>query len=56
MSGRHSGTLNNNTYNYSDGTQSGTSDIFNTSSSAGLTLGLTIFNGFNVQTTYKKLN
>ena len=29
---------------------------FNTSNNAGLSLGLTIFNGFNVQTTYKKLN
>jgi adhesin transport system outer membrane protein len=56
LSGRHSGTLNNNTYNYTDGTQASTTDVFNTSSSAGLTLGLTIFNGFNVQTTYKKLD
>jgi outer membrane protein TolC len=29
---------------------------FNTSNNTGSTLGLTIFNGFNVQTTYKKLN
>jgi adhesin transport system outer membrane protein len=56
LSGRHSGTLNNNTYNYTDGTRTATSGVFNTSSSAGLTLGMTIFNGFNVQTTYKKLN
>ena len=56
MSGRHSGTLNNYSYNYTDGTQSTSSDIFNTTSSAGLSLGLTIFNGFSVQTTYKKLN
>ncbi len=56
LSGRHSGTLNNNAYNYTDGTHASASDIFNTTSSAGLGLGLTIFNGFNVQTTYKKLN
>lgn len=29
---------------------------FNTSNNAGISLGFTIFNGFNVQTTYKKLN
>ena len=56
LSGRHSGTLNNSNTNYTDGTESSTSGVFNTTSSAGLTLGLTIFNGFNVQTTYKKLN
>jgi adhesin transport system outer membrane protein len=56
LSGRHSGTLNDYTYNYTDGTQTVSSGVYNTSSSAGLTLGLTIFNGFNVQTTYKKLN
>jgi adhesin transport system outer membrane protein len=56
LSGRHSGTLNDYKYNYTDGTQTVTSGVYNTSSGAGLTLGLTIFNGFNVQTTYKKLN
>jgi adhesin transport system outer membrane protein len=56
LSGRHSGTLNDYTYNYTDGTQTVSSGVYNTSSGAGLTLGLTIFNGFNVQTTYKKLN
>jgi len=56
LSGRHSGTLNNATYNYTDGTQTTSSDVLSTLSSAGVTLGLTIFNGFNVQTTYKKLN
>jgi adhesin transport system outer membrane protein len=56
LSGRHSGTLNDYKYNYTDGTQTVSSGVYNTSSSAGLTLGLTIFNGFNVQTTYKKLN
>ncbi len=56
LSGRHSGTLNSSTTNYTDGTQGSTSGVFNTASSAGVSLGLTIFNGFNVQTTYKKLN
>jgi outer membrane protein TolC len=56
LSGRHSGTLNSSTSNYTDGTQGSTSGVFNTASSAGVSLGLTIFNGFNVQTTYKKLN
>ncbi len=56
ISGRQSGTLNNTTQNLTDGTSSSTNGIFNTSSNAGLALGLTIFNGFSVQTTYKKLN
>jgi len=56
LSGRHSGTLNSSISNYTDGTQGSSSGVFNTASSAGVSLGLTIFNGFNVQTTYKKLN
>jgi outer membrane protein len=56
LTGRSSGTLNKSTYNYTDGTQTISSDVLSTTTSAGLTLGLTIFNGFNVQTTYKKLN
>jgi len=30
--------------------------FFNTTSSAGVNLGMTIFEGFSIQTTYKKLN
>lgn len=56
LSGRHSATYNDITMNMADGTQNKSHDVFNTSSSAGLTLGMTIFNGFSVQTTYKKLN
>lgn len=56
LSGRHSGTYNDVTQNLRDGTQSVSRDVFNTTSSAGLTLGMTIFGGFSVQTTYKKLN
>jgi len=56
LSGRYSGTLNNITQNLTDGTKVETNDVFNTTTNAGVNLGLTIFNGFNVQTTYKKLN
>jgi len=56
LSSRHSGTLNNITQNLTDGSQNVSTGVFNTTTSAGVTLGLTIFNGFNVQTTYKKLN
>ena len=56
LSSRHSGTLNNINQNLADGTQVETNDVFNTTTNAGVNLGLTIFNGFNVQTTYKKLN
>jgi outer membrane protein, adhesin transport system len=52
---RHGGTLNN-TQNLTDSARNRTYGIYNTTSNAGLTLGLTIFNGFNVQTSYKKLN
>ncbi|HQH23405.1 MAG TPA: TolC family protein [Bacteroidales bacterium] len=56
LSGRHSGTYNDSKQNLRDGTQNISRDIFNTSSSAGINLGMTIFRGFSVQTTYKKLN
>jgi outer membrane protein, adhesin transport system len=56
LSGRYSGTLNNNTTNLNDGTQSSSRNVNNTTSNAGVSLGWTIFDGFNVQTSYKKLN
>lgn len=56
LSSRYSGTMNNTTQNLNDGTQSITNGVNNTTTNAAATLGLTIFNGFNVQTTYKKLN
>lgn len=56
LSGRHSATYNDITQNLEDGTQDKSTDVFNTTSSAGLTMGMTIFEGFNVLTTYKKLN
>jgi len=56
LSSRYSGTINNTTQNLSAGGQNTSTGVHNTSSNAGLTLGWTIFDGFNVQTTYKKLN
>jgi outer membrane protein, adhesin transport system len=55
LSGRHSGTLNDIRQNVGDTSSTLTNDVFNTSSSAQLTMGLTIFEGFSVSTTYKKL-
>jgi outer membrane protein TolC len=53
---RYGGTLNDTKQNLTDGSQNISSGISNTNSSAGVTMDLTIFNGFSVQTTYKKLN
>jgi len=56
LSSRYSGTLNNTTQKMTDGSENVSLGVHNTSANAGLSLGLTLFNGFNVQTTYKKLN
>lgn len=56
ISSRHSGTLNDNRQNLADGSQTSSSGIYNNSTTAGVAMDMTIFNGFNVQTTYKKLN
>jgi len=56
LSSRYSGTLNNTTQNLSAGGQTISNGVYNTTANAGVTLGWTIFNGFNVQTTYKKLD
>ena len=56
LNGRHNGSLNDITRNQTDGTQTLSDGEHNTTTSAGLAMDLTIFNGFNVQTTYKKLN
>jgi outer membrane protein TolC len=56
LTGRYSGTLTDTKQNLTDGTQTVSSGAFNTAANAGLNMGLTIFNGFNIQTTYKKLN
>jgi outer membrane protein, adhesin transport system len=55
LSGSYNGVTNNTTQNLSDGTQNKSKIALNTTASAGLNLGWTIFNGFNVSTTYKKL-
>ncbi|MDY0098070.1 MAG: TolC family protein [Bacteroidales bacterium] len=56
LSGRHSGTLNDIERKYSDGSETQSADELNTTSSVGMSMDMTIFNGFNVRTTYKKLN
>ncbi len=56
LSGRYNGTLNNITQNHTDNTSTSSNGIHNTTTSAGIGLGWTIFEGFNVRTTYQKLN
>ena len=56
LSSRYGGTLINTTQNLTAGGQTTTDGAHTTTANAGVTLGWTIFNGFNVQTTYKKLN
>jgi adhesin transport system outer membrane protein len=55
LSGSYNGITNNTTQNLSDGSQNKSSIKLNTTASAGLNLDWTIFSGFNVSTTYKKL-
>jgi outer membrane protein, adhesin transport system len=55
LSGSFSGVSNNTTQNLADGSQNKSSIDLNTTATAGLNLDWTIFNGFNVSTTYKKL-
>jgi outer membrane protein, adhesin transport system len=55
LSGSFNGVTNNTTQNLADGTRNKSKIALNTTASAGLNLGWTIFNGFNVSTTYKKL-
>lgn len=53
---RFGGNLNSTKQNLSDGTKNTTSGIHNNSGTANVNLDLTIFKGFQVQTTYQKLN
>lgn len=53
--GRNSGTLNDSKTNFTDGTSSSTSGVFNNTTSGSVAMGLTIFNGFNAVISYKKL-
>jgi outer membrane protein TolC len=56
LTARQSGTLNDSKQNNTDGSQNISKGVFNTTSYGTVSLGWTIFNGFSVQTTYKKLN
>ncbi len=56
LSSRYSGTLNNITQNTVSGEKVVSTGVNNTTANSGLALGWTIFDGFNVQTTYKRLN
>jgi len=56
LSSRYSGTLNDIKREMTDGTETTSKGENNTVTTAGLTANMTIFNGFNVVTTYKKLN
>ena len=56
LTGRHSGTLNNSTLNNTDDTKNVSNGVFNTTTNGSVALGMTIFNGFNAVTTYKKLD
>lgn len=53
---RFGGTLNNTNQKLSDDTRNITNGVHNNSASANVNLDLTIFRGFQVQTTYQKLN
>ena len=55
VTGRYSGTLNNTEQNYTDGSTSSASGSHNTTANAGAALAWTLFDGFSVRTTYKKL-
>jgi adhesin transport system outer membrane protein len=52
---RFGGNVNSTTQNMNDGSQNTSSGVHNTTGSAGINLNMTLFNGFNVQTTYQKL-
>lgn len=53
---RFGGTLNNTHQSLSDNSKTSTGSLHNNSGSANVNLDLTIFKGFQVQTTYQKLN
>ena len=53
---RFGGNVTSTTQNMNDGTQRISSGIYNSTGSAALNLNMTLFNGFNVQTTWQKLN
>jgi outer membrane protein TolC len=53
---RFGGNVTTTTQNMNDGSQRVSSGVFNSTGSAALNLNMTLFNGFNVQTTYQKLS
>ena len=55
FSSRYGGTVTSTEQRLTDGTENTTKGIHNTSATAGVGLDWTIFRGFSVQTTYKKL-
>lgn len=56
LTGRYNGSYNNITSNLTSGENTVSNGVHNTTGSASVALNWTIFNGFNVTTTYKKLN
>jgi outer membrane protein TolC len=55
LSGRYSGTLNNTENTTNDGTKTKNSGVSGTNSSAGLSVNIPIFNGFNAVMSYRRL-
>jgi len=55
LGSRYNGTYNDIYQNMRDGTENNTKGVTTGSASASATLGMTIFNGFNIRTSYKKL-
>lgn len=56
LTGRYSGALTNTTQNFDDGTQNIASGALSNGLNGSASLSMTIFNGFNAVTTYKKLS
>lgn len=55
LNGHYGGTLNNSSSTLTDGTETISNGISNTTTSGSVVLGMSVFNGFNAITTYKKL-
>jgi outer membrane protein TolC len=55
LSGQHSGVVNNTRQNLFDGTTTSSSGVHNVFNNASISLNQTIFDGFRVQNTYKRL-
>jgi outer membrane protein, adhesin transport system len=53
---RLGGNLTSTTQNMNDGSKRASTGIHNTTGFAGMNLNMTLFNGFNIQTTWQKLN